>query len=449
MKASEIIETSLVREARKNPKLNPKISVNEYIKQHLDKAKDIPGTRVKNSFVSFTEVDKLGIKPGSGYNTPLGIYSYPSSYVVASMGSDMAMSFLPFAGDNPYANIFSAQGNIIDLSTMGDRELGNYNRKMVDVFIKTAGITPGSGEWKTNVDILENIFIRAPAEAKISSPGGKFWFITMEFANLLMTAEQTRRQWRSGQHRVSWNKLFREIGVDGCIDSGGDGIIHTSEPVQAVFFSIKSIDKNQRVDNRYSPADQKTSIAIGKDKRKKAKIASSMSEDEQVELVRDHYLSIKHIRKPSEKVQLAAVEHGGFFALEYIRKPTEKVQLAAVEKDPISLKYIKNPSDKAQLAAVKSGGGLALEYIRKPTEKVQLAAVERDRAAVMYIQNPSEKVQLAAVEKDPFAVMYIQNPSEKVQIAAVGKDPAALKYIKNPSDKVKAQVRKIFQALKL
>ena len=329
MNIQEITGTPLVREARKNPKLNPKISVNEYIKQHLDKAKDIPGTNIKNSFVSFTEVDKLGIRPDSGYNTPLGIFSYPSSYVVAKMGSDKGMSFLPFAGDNPYANIFSARGNIIDLATMGDRELGNYNRKMVDVFIKTAGITPGSGEWKTTVDMLEeNIFIDAPALAKISSPGGKFWYITMEFANLLMKALQTRRQWRPGQHRVSWNKLFREIGVDGCIDSDGDGIIHTSEPVQAVFFSIKSIDKNQRVHNRYSPAELKKNIARGK----KAKIASSMSEDEQVELVRDNYSSIKHIRNPTEKVQLAAVKRDPA-ALEYIQNPTEKVQLAAREID--------------------------------------------------------------------------------------------------------------------
>ena len=376
MNIQEIIGTSLVREARKNPEQNPRISVNEYVKQHLDNAKNIPGTNIKNSFVSFTELDKLGVNPDSDYKTPLGIYSYPSSYVVAKTGSDRGMRYLPFAGDNPYANIFSVKGNIIDLSAMGDRELGNYSRKMVDVFIKTAGITPGSGEWKTFVDMLEeNIFIAAPALAKISSPGGKFWYITMEFANLLMTALQTKRQWRSDQHHVSWNKLFRKIGVDGCIDSDGDGIIHTSEPVQAVFFSIESIDRNQRVHNSYSPADLEASIATGKDNRKKAKIASSMSEDEQVELVRDHFLSIRYIRKPSEKVQLAALESGGAFALDYIRRPTEKVQLAAVEKDPLSLNFIKRPTEKVQIAAVKKDP-LALKYIENPSEKVQLAARE-------------------------------------------------------------------------
>ena len=415
MNIQEIIGTSLVREARKNPKLNPKISVNEYIKQHLDNAKDIPGTNIKNSFVSFTEVDKLGVNPDSEWNTPLGIYSYPSSYVVAKMGSDKGMRFLPFAGDNPYANIFSVKGNIIDLSAMSEQELGNYNRKMVDVFIKTAGITPGSG----HVNMLENIFIQAPALAKISNPGGKFWFITMEVADLLMTAEQTRRQWKSGQHHVSWNKLFREIGLDGCIDSG-DGIIDIPEPVQAAFFSIKSIDKNQRVHNRFSPADLEASMARGKDKRKKAKIASFMSEDEQVESVRNNYRSIEYIKNPSEKVQLAAVESGGGRALNFIKNPTEKVQIAGVEDDPEALEYIKNPSEKIQLAAVKKDSS-AFFYIKNPSEKIKLATVKKDPAVLYSIKNPSEKVQLAAVKKNPAALEYIKNPTEKVQLAAVKK----------------------------
>ena len=366
MNIQEIIGTSLVREARKNPKLNPKISVNEYIKQHLDNAKDIPGTNIKNSFVSFTEVDKLGVNPDSEWNTPLGIYSYPSSYVVAKMGSDKGMRFLPFAGDNPYANIFSVKGNIIDLSAMSEQELGNYNRKMVDVFIKTAGITPGSGHGKTVVDMLENIFIQAPEEAKVSSPGGKFWFITAKFADLLMTSEKTKRQWKSGLYRVSWNKLFRKIGVDGCIDSGGDGIIDgpepdedesPTEPVQAVFFSIKSIDKNQRVHNRYSPADLEASIARGKDKRQKWQRKRSMSEDEQLELVRDNWEAIKHIKNPTEKVQRIAVESSNAYALEFIENPTEKVQLAGVKKHRWAIGYIKNPTEKVQLAAIKYHGG--------------------------------------------------------------------------------------------
>ena len=59
-------------EARKNPEANPKISINQAVAQ----AKDQP-----NTFISFTEIDKLGINPKSKHETPIGIYAYPIKYV--------------------------------------------------------------------------------------------------------------------------------------------------------------------------------------------------------------------------------------------------------------------------------------------------------------------------------------------------------------------------------
>ena len=47
---------------------------------------------------------------------------------------------------------------------------------------------------------------------------------------------------------VLWNKLFREIGVDGAVDYG-DGIIHGSEKHQMVIFNPRIITKVERVDN--------------------------------------------------------------------------------------------------------------------------------------------------------------------------------------------------------
>lgn len=37
-----------------------------------------------NMFVSFTELEKLGIAPKSGHGTPIGIYAYPVDYVIKS-----------------------------------------------------------------------------------------------------------------------------------------------------------------------------------------------------------------------------------------------------------------------------------------------------------------------------------------------------------------------------
>ena len=47
---------------------------------------------------------------------------------------------------------------------------------------------------------------------------------------------------------VLWNKLFRELGIDGVIDEG-DGVVHTNEPYQVVIFNPRAIDKVVRIDN--------------------------------------------------------------------------------------------------------------------------------------------------------------------------------------------------------
>ena len=53
---------------------------------------------------------------------------------------------------------------------------------------------------------------------------------------------------RSAKAPVIWNSIFRKIGIDGAVDSG-EGIIHSNEPSQAVFFSIKPIKTIRRYDN--------------------------------------------------------------------------------------------------------------------------------------------------------------------------------------------------------
>ena len=256
---------TFITEARRNPHLNPKVPINFHISQHYENAGTIRGTRVANSFVSFTNVDKLGINPGSLYSTPLGIYSYPSEYILDQVASIGAMRNLPFAGDSPYVNVFSVSGNIIDLSGMSDRDVTKYSQQMVDVFIEVANIQRGGSEWKETVDYLEDkVILNAPAAAANPSlPESRFWWLTREMSKVLMEHSDTKSRWRATRHAVSWNKLFRTLGIDGCIDSNGDGVIHTSEPYQAVFFSIKPIKGVKRYYNKYSPEDMEKAETFG------------------------------------------------------------------------------------------------------------------------------------------------------------------------------------------
>lgn len=232
MKISEIIS-----EARKNPEQNPKVSVNNEI---ISSYKNAPmlDIGIKNCFVSFTAIDKLGINPMSSYNTPIGIYSYHAKYILDTVGPESGMHQLPFAGEQPYANIFQAAGNIIDLSNVPNATLAAYYKKIADFYAKHS-----NKPWKESVDIVEKFINDSDRKAKFSDhEGGRLWYVTMNVSRILSTENTTP---------VTWNKLFRYLGIDGAYDPG-IGIIHTSEPNQTVFFSINAIKNNKRVFNKYS-----------------------------------------------------------------------------------------------------------------------------------------------------------------------------------------------------
>lgn len=50
-----------------------------------------------------------------------------------------------------------------------------------------------------------------------------------------------------------WGSLWRTIGIDGISDYAGDGMIHSSEPMQAVFFSRYAVDQVATFDNKVTP----------------------------------------------------------------------------------------------------------------------------------------------------------------------------------------------------
>lgn len=215
-----------ITEKRANAKLNPKVSVNQEIITALNSNTGLIAG-ITNCFVSFTALEKLGINPQSTYDTPIGIYAYPAEYVVkkASETSQM-VDALPFAGEQPFANIFSVKGNIINLKTVSEDEVTQYYSSLMKKF-------------KSSKTIKE--LIKRAATKKRT--GKQLWTLTWKISNNLSP----------GKPAIVWNKLFRLLGIDGCVDPGR-GIIHENEPTQAVFFSISSIVRNKRVANSYSPS---------------------------------------------------------------------------------------------------------------------------------------------------------------------------------------------------
>ncbi|MEY2973125.1 MAG: hypothetical protein RI886_902 [Pseudomonadota bacterium] len=257
MKTSDIIE------ARKNPELNPKVSINQYIRRAYDAASQLPNTNLKNLFVSFVAVPKLGINPRSKFNTPLGIYAYPAGYVIIRADDDKEMrDSLPYAGNQPYAAVFSAGGNIIDIRRMSANDEELYYNKLREFAKRLPKINSDiyipSGIAKDWLSILELCIKLAPDRAKFKNlPGGRLWYVTYRFSNYYGP--------QYGQNPiVTWNKLFRAIGIDGVVDEGA-GIIHEAEPTQAVFFSLAPLRVLGIVDNKYSPETIKTKQQRGID----------------------------------------------------------------------------------------------------------------------------------------------------------------------------------------
>ena len=390
MKINEILH-----ESRRNPSLNPKIKGFERVRARYENNPD--------TYVNMIGVDKLGMNPMPNYNTPIGIYSYPAEYVL-SVGS---FEDLPYAGKKPYANIFNAKGNILDISNMDGTEFISLVKKLKIIF--------SSLLQKKGVELdIEQIIMDAEDEARSQTHGGKFWNI---IRNIAVYAVEYKLL-NTSRAYVAWTVLFRSIGVDGCVD-WGLGIIHPSEGTQAVFFGLDSIINIERVyTNTFN-----------------WKLSGIRAQIEYVKQDMDNIMHLYHMGvRPGTRVQLAAVAQDGL-AIGHIPTPSEKVQLAAVQQTGYAIKLIKNPSEQVQLAAVQQTG-YAIKLIKNPSEQVQLAAVKQTGYAIQYIKNPSEKVQLAAVQQTgSWAIKYIiENgitPDPKIQVYAIKNDLRAYKVLKN------------------
>lgn len=253
-------------EARRNPEQNPRVSVNDYINNALDKEKSYLDTGsdanmpIKNLFVSFTAQPKLGINPKSKYNTPLGIYAYPANFVALSAGSTRQMrDSLPFAGDSPWVNIFTLN-DVSKVLVISNPEVNYepYYEKLSSAFPKVFD----------HYDVEQWIKDSGP-EALVNTPGGKFWYVTM------MAARSLSEKMHSQKPPLFWNLLFRKLGIDAVVDDGS-GIIHDNEQTQMVVFDPAAIKVIDRVQNKYSPDVRKDS------ERKKAEADKAVQEFKQI-----------------------------------------------------------------------------------------------------------------------------------------------------------------------
>lgn len=98
----------------------------------------------------------------------------------------------------------------------------------------------------------------------------------------------------------------------------------------------------------------------------------------------------------------------------------ENVLIETVKNDPGAIRYIEKPSEAVQLAAIQKNG-CAIEFIINPTQAILIEAVKRCPTALRYIKNPSVDLLKLAIESHPEAIEDIRNPDKELLDLALEK----------------------------
>ena len=170
-----------------------------------------------NIFISFTEINKLGINPQpKDETTPAGIYAYP---LTTSFYQDILNKTVPYGLYREYFYLFEGRGNIINLGEYTINDLESDLARLID-------------HWKLiapSIDLAAALVNKYSNEGSSNIPAAKFWSATKGFS--LRISKNTGR----APYAV-WNGVLRRLGYDGIIDPGM-GIIHKLEPSQAIFLT--------------------------------------------------------------------------------------------------------------------------------------------------------------------------------------------------------------------
>jgi len=220
--------TQALNEARRNPEMNVKTSGVQSAVNFLKQQ----GRNMHNYGVSMTDLPKLGINPGSRYNTPVGIYFYPAEYFVRKKDSGKK---LEFKDDAPYIQVIELLGNYEYIDEMTGSVFTAYVKKLYANAAKIGSYINKSE--KETTDLLSRILLDARTEAKNDSYGGWLWYILYSLGFYAGRDKRTNTPPRSS---VVWNAILRLLGIDGLIDNGA-GIIHANELNQGVALDPRSI----------------------------------------------------------------------------------------------------------------------------------------------------------------------------------------------------------------
>jgi len=227
----------LISELRRNPEQNRRSSPIEDLAQYQFS---------NNHYMSMTAIDKIGLNPANKYNTPIGVYTYQTGYAYDIVSED-GFGGLPYQGNQPFAWIIEAkdQNSKLDLNRYTKTQFNSDMKKLHDKIV-----------GKISEHLFNIVTKQAIEESKLDSYGARLWNVTRSLSMILAGNKITLNN-GTRKSTVLWNKILSQVlGYTYAVDNGG-GIIHESEPTQAVFFSSASF----KVVEKLSITKQKRGIS--------------------------------------------------------------------------------------------------------------------------------------------------------------------------------------------
>jgi len=244
-------------------------------------------------YITFSNIEKVGINPQSEYDTPLGIYTYP----LDAMWDMLMFDNVPFGSERSFVHVLKAHGNVLDLRKYNYADWVHDLEKLREIFMngkfaqrrdaqvkdkimqnwreREEAFEENGGEKRVDEfiakqkDQLWDLKIKeAQKTAFVRTPGGWIWNATRLLAvffhdDTTVAPNSTFSSGTTSKPPVIWNAIFRQLGYDGAADRHGEGIIHTNEPTQAVFFSKAPLRHLETVaNNRERPHDVESKIAF-------------------------------------------------------------------------------------------------------------------------------------------------------------------------------------------
>lgn len=249
-------------------------------------AKETAGGPPRYGF-TMTSIQKVGINPSSGFNTPLALYAYPvTPMMVAHLtgGQNLDIAFgmpeiedeipkyasvdyeLPFVADAPFINFFGFNTTEGVYYTSTGMDEGKY-RAVIDRLFRWLKDDSGLDVERPELKFRQLLVtaqnynkpranLGAPSPASNLSDYEKLatvWSMTRALSMVSVAADFDAM--KSGgqtptQSTISvWRSLLLMVGIKVVVDDAGKGLIHMKEPEQMAIMDTSIIEPIQQFDN--------------------------------------------------------------------------------------------------------------------------------------------------------------------------------------------------------